>query len=90
MLESADHGQSFRGSKVQPWEVGACPMTTMSITSSRSDVFGAWETAGQVYFGKVDPKSARIPTPSRLPGDAGTSKHPRLAVNSNGEMLFGD
>src|SRR3954453_11940974 len=49
MLESTDHGMSFRGSKVQPGEIGAGPMTSMSITSTRSDVFGAWETAGQVY-----------------------------------------
>jgi hypothetical protein len=88
VLESTDRGQSFRGSKVQPWEIGACPMTSMSITSSKSDVFGAWETAGQVYFGRVDTKRARIPTPLAAPGDAGTRKHPRLAVNANGEMLF--
>jgi hypothetical protein len=88
VLESTDHGQSFRGSKVQPWEIGACPMTSMSIASTRSDVFAAWETAGQVYFGQVDTKTARIPTPLAAPGDAGTRKHPRLAVNSNGEVLF--
>src|SRR5581483_3953873 len=42
LLESTDHGQSFRGSKVQPWEIGACPMTSMSIRSTASNVFGAW------------------------------------------------
>ena len=88
MLESTDHGVSFRGSKVQPWEIGACPMTSMSITSTRSDVFGAWETAGQVYFGQADTKSARIPKPIAAPGDKGTRKHPRLALNSNGELMF--
>jgi hypothetical protein len=88
MLESNDNGQSFRGSKVQSWEIGACPMTSMSITSSRSDVFGAWETAGQVYFGQIDTKGARIPTPIAAPGDGGTRKHPRLAVNDNGDVLF--
>jgi hypothetical protein len=88
ILESTDHGQSFRGSKVQPWEIGACPMTSMSITSTRPNVFGAWETAGQVYFGQVDTNAARIPTPLAAPGDAGTRKHPRLAVNAKGEILF--
>lgn len=88
LLESTDHGQSFRGSKVQPWEIGACPMTSMSIASTRSDVFGAWETAGQVYFGRVNAESARIPTPIAAPGDGGTRKHPRLAVNASGHMLF--
>src|SRR5436190_11805286 len=88
LLESTDHGRSFRGSKVQPWEIGACPMTSMSMTSMGSDVFGAWETAGQVYFGQVDTKTVLIPTAIAAPGDAGTRKHPRLAVNANGEMLF--
>jgi hypothetical protein len=51
-------------------------------------VFGAWETAGQVYFGEIDTKAARIPAPIAAPGDAGTRKHPRLAVNAKGEMLL--
>jgi hypothetical protein len=88
MLESTDQGQSFRGSKVQPWEIGACPMTSMSIASSTSAVFGAWETAGQVYFGQVDTSGARIPAPNAAGGDTGTRKHPRLAVNSGGNVLF--
>lgn len=88
LLESTDHGASFRGTKVQPWEIGACPMTSMSIAATKSDVFGAWETAGQVYFGEIDTKAASIPTPIAAPGDGGTRKHTRLAINGKGEMLF--
>ena len=60
----------------------------MSIASSASSTFGAWETAGQVYFGEIDSRSARIPTPIPAPGDGGTRKHPRLATNANGDVLF--
>jgi len=88
LLESTDRGQSFRGSKVQPWEIGACPMTSMSIASTSKDVFGAWETAGQVYFGAIDTKGARIAMPIPAPGDSRTRKHPRLAVNAHGDVLF--
>ncbi|HMF95529.1 MAG TPA: sialidase family protein [Vicinamibacterales bacterium] len=88
LLESTDRGRSFRGSRVQKWEIGACPMTSMSMASSSTEIFGAWETAGQVYFGAIDPKGARIPTSIAAPGDAGTRKHPRLAVNANGNVLF--
>jgi hypothetical protein len=88
LLESNDRGRTFRGSRVQPWEIGACPMTSMSIAAAGSRVFGAWETAGQVYFGEVDPKAASIPTPIAAPGDAATRKHPRLATNANGDVLF--
>jgi hypothetical protein len=88
VLESRDQGRSFRGSPVQPWTIAACPMTSMSLASSGSRVFGAWETAGQVYFGEIDRDAARIPRPIAAPGDAGTRKHPRLATNSNGNVLF--
>jgi hypothetical protein len=88
LLESSDQGRSFHGSRVQPWEIGACPMTSMSIASGASAILGAWETAGQVYFGAIDPKVARIPTPIPAPGDASTRKHPRLAVNANGDVLL--
>ena len=88
LLESSDQRRTFRGSRVQPWEIGACPMTSMSIASSSSKVLGAWETAGQVYFGEIDSKGARLPTPIPAPGDGGTRKHPRLATNANGDPLF--
>ena len=88
LLQSTDQGRTFRGSRVQPWEIGACPMTSMSLASSASRVFGAWETAGQVYFGEIEPKSGRIPTPIPAPGDGGTRKHPRLATNASGDVLF--
>jgi hypothetical protein len=88
LLQSSDQGRSFIGSKVQPWEIGACPMTSMSLTSSGSRILGAWETAGQVYYGATDAKSARIPSPIAAPGVAGTRKHPRLAASPNGDVLF--
>jgi len=88
LLESNDQGRTFRGSRVQPWEIGACPMTSMSIAAAGSRVFGAWETAGQVYFGEVDEQAARIPRPIAAPGESGTRKHPRLATNANGDVLF--
>jgi hypothetical protein len=88
LLESNDQGRSFHGSRVQPWEIGACPMTSMSVTSSRSRVLGAWETAGQVYFGVIDAQAARIPSPVAAPGEGGTRKHPRLATSANGHVLF--
>jgi len=88
LLESTDQGRTFRGSRVQPWEIGACPMTSMSFASTASSVFGAWETAGQVYFGAIDSTAARIPTPIAAPGEAGARKHPRLALNTTNDVLF--
>jgi hypothetical protein len=67
MLESTDHGQSFRGSKVQPWDIGACPMTSMSITSIGSNVFGAWETAARSISVNSMRKRHASRRPSQLP-----------------------
>ena len=88
LLESSDMARTFRGSRVQSWQIGACPMTSMSIAASASGVLGAWETAGQVYFGTIDTKTARIPAPIAAPGAAGSRKHPRLATGAGGNVLF--
>ena len=88
LLESNDNARSFHGAEVQPWNIGACPMTSMSMAAAGSRVIGAWETAGQVYFGDIDVKAARIPTPIGAPGDGGTRKHPRVAIGPNGDVLF--
>jgi hypothetical protein len=88
LLQSTDRGRTFRGSRVQEWEINACPMTSMSLANARLGVFGAWETAGQAYFGRVDAKTGTIPKPVAAPGDGRTRKHPRLAANANGDLLF--
>jgi hypothetical protein len=87
LLASTDQGRTFRGSRVQPWQINACPMTSMSIALSSSAAFAAWETAGQVYFGKIDSKLAGIPAPIAAPGEGGTRKHPRLAAGRDGVLL---
>jgi hypothetical protein len=88
VLASNDGGRSFRGSQVQPWNIGACPMTSMSMATSGSRLLAAWETAGQVYFGEIDAAAARIPKTTAAPGEIGTRKHPRLATNAKGDVLF--
>ena len=88
VLASNDSGRSFRGSKVQPWEIGACPMTSMAIAAAGSRVAGAWETAGQVYFGDVDVNAAAIGAAIPAPGSGLARKHPRLAIGARGDTLF--
>ena len=88
LLHSGDRGRTFRGSRVQGWEINACPMTSMSIAAGGSRVLAAWETAGQVYFGAVDAKTGSIAAPTAAPGRAAARKHPRLAVNADGDTLF--
>ena len=88
VLESSDQGRTFSGSQVQAWNIGACPMTSMSFTASGPKVLAAWETAGQVSFGAVDGHPAGVATPIAAPGEASTRKHPRLAATATGKTLF--
>jgi hypothetical protein len=88
LLGSDDKGLSFHGSRVQPWDIAACPMTSMSVASADSRVIAAWETAGQVYRGEVDRTGTHIPSPVAAPGEGANRKHPRIAANASGGMLF--
>src|SRR5215831_12503024 len=85
LLASKDHGKSFRGRLLHKWEINACPMSSMDFADSGNAVIAAWETRGQVYWARVDDDSGQaIPAP----GEGKGRKHPRVAINQNGEVLF--
>jgi hypothetical protein len=84
LLRSGDHGKTFTGSKLDAWEIGACPMSSMHFTEREGRVWAAWETAGQVRFARVDKQAP----PAGAPGEAGSRKHPRLAVDGSGRLLL--
>lgn len=88
LLTSTNRGESFRGSKVHEWEVAACPMSSMSFAAAGTHVWAAWETAGQAYAGVINAQTAAIPTAAPAAGGGGTRKHPRLATNAQGQVLF--
>ena len=89
VLTSKDGGASFAGSIVQPWEINACPMTSLSLATAGSRIVAAWETAGQVFLGSVD-RGRRTDARHRArarPVRAGR-KHPRLAASGAGDTLM--
>ncbi|MFN3648563.1 MAG: hypothetical protein ACK47B_03195 [Armatimonadota bacterium] len=63
-------------------------MSSWALVEGPNGVLAAWETAGQVYFGRVDPRTGRIGPAVAAPGEAGSRKHPALAVNPDGEVLL--
>jgi hypothetical protein len=86
-LASRDQGQAFTGARVHAWQIGACPMTSMSLTAG-DPAFQAWETDGQVYFNSTaagDPPKAPPVTPT---GEALRRKHPRLAIDRKGSVVL--
>src|SRR5260370_19928632 len=76
LLASKNNGQSFQGSLVHPWEINACPMSSMSFTESHGDTLATWETGGQGFYGRGS--GAAVPNVIAPPGGAKGRKHSRL------------
>lgn len=88
LLASADGGRSYRGTLLSPWETSSCPMSSMALAEGPSGVIAAWETAADVRFAPVTADGTSASPPTRPPGEARNRKHPRLAVNSAGQLLL--
>jgi hypothetical protein len=88
LLISRDRGLTFSGQKLEEWNINACPMSSFSFAEGANGMLAAWETAGQVQWTQVDPSTGK---PSKIiapAGGAGDRKHPAIAVNRRGEVLF--
>ena len=88
-LLSADRGRTFRGTRLHEWDINACPMTSMSIAAHGTRILGAWETDGQVYFTELAGSAKSPPvSPSAAAGAERRRKHPRLAIDRQGQVLL--
>ncbi len=85
LLTSADRGLTFSDRKLHPWNINACPMSSMSFAELRGKVEGAWESGGQVYFESVGNHNAK---PISAPGPSKGHKHPRIAIAPTGDTLL--
>jgi hypothetical protein len=87
LLTSRDGGKHFQGTVLQPWKINACPMSSASLAEGSSRIVAAWETKGQVYFSRLDPRTLEPSPPVAAPGN-GDRKHPAVAVNGQGETIL--
>ena len=88
LLASRNHGESFQGTDVSEWNIGACVMSTESMFEGPSGVLAAWETMGNVYYGVVDPSTARVSNLFAAPGETKNRKYPVVVANTRGETLL--
>jgi hypothetical protein len=84
-LLSRDRGETFSSTRVHPWEIGACPMSSMSIAVATS-VYRAWETDGEVYADASAAGRAPVTPEPRASANA-RRKHPRLAAGRGTVVL---
>ena len=85
LLTSRDQGQSFSDDLIDPWELGACPVSTTTLEEGPFGTIVAWETQGQIYFADTSQLGTRVsPT-----GTAQSRrKNPAVAMNDRGETLL--
>jgi hypothetical protein len=88
LLISTDRGKKFQSDKVQEWKVGLCPMSSFALAEGKDVVLAAWETDGQVYCARIDPKSGKRSEPLPAPGEGKGRKHPVVAGNARGETIL--
>lgn len=88
VLISRDCGKTFRAVNLDAWEIGACPMSTVSLTEAAGRVWVSWETRKQVFFAAINPQTLEIGKPVKPSGEGANRKHPTLAVNGRGETLL--
>ncbi len=63
-------------------------MSSATMADSEAGVLAAWETRGQVYFSRVDPRTHRAGPPVAPAGGRGNRKHPAVAGNARGETIL--
>jgi hypothetical protein len=88
LLTSKNQSKSFREKKIDSWNTGACPMSSMVFAEGRGGVVAGWETNGQVYFSVIDPDHATPSRPVGARGNVAGRKHPAVAVNAAGETIL--
>ncbi len=88
LIRSGDRGAHFNGVPLDRWRAQVCPMSSAALADSDAGVLAAWETKGQVYFSRLDPRTHRPSPPVAPAGGTGNRKHPAVAANARGETIL--
>jgi hypothetical protein len=88
LLFSRDKGKTFEATNLHPWQIGACPMSTVSLAQAGERVLLSWETEKQIYFAPVDMRTKVVGNPMPAPGEGTNRKHPAIAGNKLEQVLL--
>ena len=85
LLTSTNQGRTFDDRLIQPWNLGACPVATTTLSNGPQGTVVGWETAGQVYLANTE----HVEETTLPPGVAEfRRKNPTVAVNHRGDTLL--
>lgn len=76
---------SLRARTLDPWELQACPMSSVALASRGERSVGAWEMEARVRLARLD--GSETPAIVDLPDESGPRKHPRIAIAADGRVL---
>jgi hypothetical protein len=88
LLTSSDKGATFSSDLMQPWNIGACPMSTFGLFEVGTEVLAAWETGGQLQWLRIDETTGRRSNWTTPTGASTNRRYPAIAGNARGEVLL--
>lgn len=89
ILLTSGPGQAWTGVDLQPWTLNQCPMSTAALLAvEEGGWLAAWQTGDQVWWKAVGVGSKRPGAMIPAPGAAKGRKHPALARQRDGRVLF--
>jgi hypothetical protein len=86
LLSRAKGKTAFTKQKISstPWEINACPMTGAFLSPAKTGLITAWETKGNVYYGRLTPTASLLP-PKEI--RTGKGKWPIAIAAPDGTVL---
>ena len=87
LLVSRQPGARFEIANAHKWKASVCPMSSATLTAAEGGALAAWETAEQIYYAKVNPRTLQVSTPTS-PAGGTARKHPVAVANDKGETLL--
>lgn len=86
LLASPAGSKDYQSQKIHAWAINACPMSSYAFAEGAGDLLAAWETSKQIHFAAVKKGSVEL-GPMEGPKAAPGSKHPAVAINSQGKRI---
>ena len=87
LIVSRHPGDEFTVANVHPWKANICPMSSATLTETKSGMLAAWETAGQVFYAEANSRTMQVSKPISPNGKV-SRKHPVVIANQRGERLL--
>jgi hypothetical protein len=87
LLTTSDR-KRWTGIDLQPWPLDSCPMSTAALVPfDQGGWLAAWQTGPQVFWSEITAKGKKS-REIAAPGEPKGRKHPALAVQRDGRVLF--